>query len=85
MKDVEREARRMLTIDPGLIAAMRDALPSGGPDRVTRAYGISWNTWTKLRDHQPIRHSVAQRLLDRIGRDGTGIAQCIGRVVSAAD
>lgn len=78
----EREARQMRAIEPHLIVAMRNALPSGHPSRVTQAYGISWNTWNKLLNHQPIRHSVALRLLDRIGHDGTLIAQCIGRVTT---
>jgi len=76
----ERDTPRMLTIDPDLIAAMQNALPLGKPDRIMQAYGISWNTWTKLRDRQPIRHSLALRLLDRIGHDGTRILQCVTRI-----
>lgn len=79
----ESGTQQMMTIDPDLITAMQCALPSGKPDRVMQAYGISWNTWTKLRDHQPIRHSLTQRLLARIGHDGTRIPQCLTRIAAA--
>ncbi|RJG51731.1 hypothetical protein D0Z70_22900 [Sphingobium terrigena] len=76
------EAPAMLTIDPDLVAAMRQALPPGHPSRVMQAYGISWNTWNKLRDHQPIRRSVAKRLLERIGMDGALITQHVMRIAA---
>ncbi len=81
----EREMRRMLILDPDLIAAMQNVLPSGNPDRVTQAYGVSWNTWTKLRSRQPIRQSLAQRLLDRIGHDGARITQCVTRIATVSE
>lgn len=64
------------------IVAMRNAFPSDQPGRETLAYDISWNIWTKPRDSQPIRHSVAGRLLDRIGHDGALISQCIRYLTS---
>jgi len=78
----KHESPAMLTVPPDLVAAMRQALPPGHPSRVMQAYGISWNTWNKLRDHQPIRRSVAKRLLERIGTDGALIPRHVTRITA---
>jgi hypothetical protein len=39
------------------------------PSSLNDQFGISWNTWTKLRKGQPIRRSLALRLVSRVLAD----------------
>jgi hypothetical protein len=48
---------------------MRSAISCQKPDEIQNRFGISLNTWTKLREGQAIRHSVAERLIHRLKRD----------------
>ncbi len=51
---------------------MKRLLPSQSKDSVMDVLGISSNTWLKVKKAEPIRASVAERLLSRLGiqRDG---------------
>lgn len=62
----------MRCVTPAVVETMRSNLP-GETDRVLMAcFGISYNTWCKVRAGRPIRRSVADRLEDRVlvGADG---------------
>ena len=63
----ERGQRAMLLIPEATVRRMRDELRAQTPDCITSTFGISMNTWTKVRDGQPIRRSVAERLMQRLG------------------
>jgi len=62
-------AQRLIGLDPAVVAAMRSAITCQKPDEIQNRFGISLNTWTKLREGQAIRHSVAERLIHRLKRD----------------
>src|SRR3546814_19534850 len=49
---------------------MRSNLQAQTATCVMNSFGISVNTWTKLRDGKPIRRSVAARLIGRLGKVG---------------
>ena len=57
-------------IAPSTATAMHRALPAQTAESVMDRFGISVNTWVKIRDGQPIRPSVADRLLERLRREG---------------
>ncbi|MDB5580287.1 MAG: hypothetical protein JWR80_5463 [Bradyrhizobium sp.] len=57
-------------IDLSIAHAMRRQLPVQTPQYVMDRFGISVNTWVKIRDGIPIRRSVATRLLERLRREG---------------
>jgi hypothetical protein len=54
-------------IDPDLIRNARDRLRAQTADCVMETFGISVNTWVKMRDGKPIRASVAERFIQRVG------------------
>lgn len=56
----------MLYIDPEAVAWMRERLPAQTNEAITATFGISQNTWVKIRDGLPIRRSVGERLLARL-------------------
>lgn len=60
----------MSHIDPDLVHMLRTRLPAQTSECVMATLGISMNTWVKVRDGQPIRASVAQRLVQRFGAIG---------------
>ena len=68
--------QRMAQIDPSIADRLAAKLESQKPDYLMEKLGISVNTWVKIRRGQPIRASVATRLLRRIGQlpDDGGIA-----------
>src|SRR3546814_10885831 len=53
-----------------VVEVMRSNLQAQTATCVMNSFGISVNTWTKLRDGKPIRRSVAERLIGRLGRVG---------------
>lgn len=63
-------APAVLLIDDAIALAMHRVLPVQSREQVMDRFGISVNTWIKIRDGIPIRRSVAERLLERLRRDG---------------
>lgn len=57
-------------IAPSTATAMQSALPAQTAESVMDRFGISVNTWVKIRDGHPIRPSVANRLIERLRREG---------------
>ncbi len=53
-------------VDLGLVSDMARKCASQTPTSLNNQFGISWNTWSKLRKGQPIRRSVAMRLVSRV-------------------
>lgn len=56
----------MTLIGTELAAHMAERLTAQTAEIVMQTFGISVNTWVKIRAGQPIRASVADRLLRRI-------------------
>ena len=61
--------QRMTHVQPDVVARMRSLIDCQRPDVIQRHFGIGLNTWVKVREGHAIRHSVAQRLLERLQRD----------------
>lgn len=61
--------QRLTDVAPEVVAAMRSVITCQKPDVIQNRFGISLNTWTKLREGRAIRHSVAERLMHRLKRD----------------
>ena len=61
--------QRMIGVPADVVAAMRSAISCQKPDEIQNRFGISLTTWTKLREGRVIRHSVAERLIQRLQRD----------------
>ncbi|WP_419815701.1 hypothetical protein [Glacieibacterium sp.] len=57
---------RAYVVDLGLVSDMARRCASQTAFGLTNQFGISWNTWSKLRKGQPIRRSVALRLVSRV-------------------
>ena len=53
-------------IPKSLVGAMRAALPSSEKEVIMETFGISSNTWAKVRNGAPIRQSTAERLIGRL-------------------
>lgn len=62
---------KLTTIDATTVHRMVSMLPRQTAEDIQGCFGISLNTWTKLRKGEAIRHSVATRLIARL--DGAGI------------
>ncbi len=62
-------APNLITVDPDLVEKMASAISCQKPEVIMHHFGIGVNTWVKLRKGKAIRHSVAQRLLERLRRD----------------
>ncbi|RYF34321.1 MAG: hypothetical protein EOO38_29585 [Cytophagaceae bacterium] len=54
------------------------------PTGLNSQFGISWNTWSKLRRGQPIRRSVAMRLVQRVLEDNGSGADRMGYLIASA-
>ncbi|MBJ7437785.1 MAG: hypothetical protein JHD35_02005 [Sphingopyxis sp.] len=61
---------RMCRVERGLVERMREQLPAQTPPCVMATFGISMNSWVKLRDDLPVRRSLAERLVQRLLRAG---------------
>ncbi|MES2496078.1 MAG: hypothetical protein V4618_08190 [Pseudomonadota bacterium] len=60
---------RAYVVDHSLVREMMQRCVSQTPSSLSDQFGISWNTWSKLRKGQPIRCSVALRLVSRVLAD----------------
>jgi hypothetical protein len=61
---------KLLRIEPEIVALMRSRLPAQTNESISATFGISQNTWIKIRDGHPIRRSVGERLLERLADCG---------------
>lgn len=61
---------KLTTIDPLVVHRMASILPRQTAEDIQDCFGISLNTWAKLRRGEAIRHSVATRLLARLENAG---------------
>lgn len=55
-------------VDPTIVERMRRDVIAETDEMLNRQFGISYNTWRKVRSSQAIRASVADRLEERVGR-----------------
>ena len=53
-------------ITPPLVKRMHSELRAQTPECVMTTFGISMNTWVKIRNGEPIRQSVGRRLAERL-------------------
>jgi hypothetical protein len=58
----------MVCVDGMSIDRMTRALPAQTDACLMHTFGISLNTWNKLKKGEPIRKSVATRLIERLDR-----------------
>ena len=58
----------MVCVDGISIESMTRALPAQTDASLMETFGISLNTWNKLKKGEPIRKSVAVRLIERLDR-----------------
>jgi len=56
-------------ISPTCVETLNGRLRALTAECVMETFGISVNTWLKIRKSIPIRKSVAERLLQRVGAD----------------
>ena len=61
--------QKLIHVEPMVVAKMRSIIHCQKPEVIQSHFGIGLNTWVKLREGKAIRHSVAQRLLQRLQRD----------------
>ena len=61
--------QKLIEIEPTVVDKMRSIIQCQKPELIQNHFGIGLNTWVKLREGKAIRHSVAQRLLQRLQRD----------------
>jgi hypothetical protein len=61
--------QRLTQLEPTVVHKMASVLQSQKPEVIQNHFGIGLNTWVKLREGKAIRHSVAERLLQRLQRD----------------
>jgi hypothetical protein len=62
---VSRRAIAMMALPTRFVAELDNQWQTRSGNQVMTTLGISENTWRKLRTGQPIRASVAKRLLER--------------------
>jgi hypothetical protein len=53
-------------VDPQVVERMLTLLPGETSQALMNGFGISYNTWRKIRAGRPIRFSVAERLERRL-------------------
>lgn len=53
-------------VDAGIVARMLATLEGQTDETLMPQFGISYNTWRKVRAGEPIRRSVADRLEQRV-------------------
>jgi hypothetical protein len=69
MKSNETNQRGKATlraVDAGIVARMLATLDGQTDETLMPQFGISYNTWRKVRAGEPIRRSVADRLEQRV-------------------
>lgn len=60
---------QLIYISPACVEKLHGRLRAQTAECVMETFGISVQTWLKMRKGMPIRKSVAERLLQRIGAD----------------
>ena len=71
-------------VDDALVDFLRSRLRAQTAECIMATFGISANTWTKLKTGMPVRTSVAERLVERVARDtGQLGSPCSTRGVAA--
>ncbi|MCC2979457.1 MULTISPECIES: hypothetical protein [unclassified Sphingomonas] len=58
----------MRPVNERAVALMKREMIGQTDELLMRQFGISYNTWRKVREGQPIRRSVADRLESRLAR-----------------
>lgn len=71
-----RAPQRMAVIVPEAVADMRVRLRAQTDAEIFDTFGISMNTWVKVRDGRAVRHSTADRLLRRLYGATDEAVQC---------
>ena len=61
--------QNLIQVELTVVEKMRSIIHCQKPEVIQSHFGIGLNTWVKLREGHAIRHSVAQRLLQRLQRD----------------
>lgn len=56
----------MVIIPHDLVQYMIENCPGHTDEKLQPAFGISYNTWRRIRQGQPLRRSVAERLMNRL-------------------
>ncbi len=56
----------MRPVDASAVSLMKREITGQTDEALMRQFGISYNTWRKVREGQPIRRSVADRLESRL-------------------
>lgn len=85
---MERAKLNMRTVEPSVVALMRKNLPVQNDAALMETFGISYNTWRKVRDGQLIRSSVAQRLEQRLYGNAhliPRLKRCLEQALEIAD
>ena len=62
----------MTVVDPAVVSRMETMVTCAKADVIQGRFGISVNTWAKLRNGAAIRASVAERLLVRLEETAAG-------------
>lgn len=70
--------QKMKLIDAAIVGRMNAMVTCHSAEQIQHLFGISLNTWTKLRQGAPIRASVADRLLQRLERQHPGMTEAGG-------
>ena len=65
-----RRASSLRPVAPAVAERMRRDVRGETDEALTAQFGISYNTWRKVRSGQAIRASVAARIEDRLGATG---------------
>lgn len=58
--------RSLRPVSAGIVSRIRDQLDGETDEALMGRFGISYNTWRKVRSGEPIRRSVADRLEQRM-------------------
>ncbi|HEX7821844.1 MAG TPA: hypothetical protein VF463_14640 [Sphingobium sp.] len=66
----EASRGRMAQLDPALIEAFSQRLDEPTAKHAMAALGISIRTWDKLKRGEPVRASLAERVVQRLAREG---------------
>jgi len=66
---IQTESPGLGYLNPRLVEKLRGQLRAQTAECVMETFGISVRTWMKMRDGMPVRRSVAERLLQRVGMD----------------
>jgi len=66
---IQTEVPSLSYVNPKVVEKLRGQLRAQTTECVMETFGISAHTWMKMRKGMPIRRSVAERLLQRVGID----------------